>query len=84
MRGDPHFTTADNVTYTFNGLGEYILTKNRDLTETNAVEIQVRSKLFPHWCPCFGLLMMSTMDTCEQALVALKTWIYHACYCHTV
>ena len=42
MRGDPHFTTADGVEYTFNGLGEYILTRSTDMTEPNAVEIQVR------------------------------------------
>ena len=35
MRGDPHFTTMDGLTYTFNGRGEFILLKAAN------VEIQV-------------------------------------------
>ena len=27
MTGDPHFTTLDGITYTFNGRGEYTLVK---------------------------------------------------------
>ena len=36
MRGDPHFTTMDGLTYTFNGRGEFVLLK------TENVELQVR------------------------------------------
>ena len=30
MRGDPHITTIDGKTYTFNGLGEYWLIETRN------------------------------------------------------
>jgi len=40
--GDPHFTTLDNFTYTFNGIGEYVLL--RAMGEVN-VEFQGRTAL---------------------------------------
>ena len=40
--GDPHFTTLDDFTYTFNGLGEYVLL--RAMGEIN-VEFQGRTAL---------------------------------------
>ena len=39
--GDPHINTLDGGTYTFNGLGEYVLLRTND-TE---FEIQARTKL---------------------------------------
>lgn len=42
--GDPHFTTLDNYTYTFNGLGEYVLL--RSSAEIN-VEFQGRTTEAP-------------------------------------
>ena len=39
--GDPHVTTYDNTTYTFNGLGKYILSKAKD----NSFEIQASTSL---------------------------------------
>ena len=44
MGGDPHFTTLDDFTYTFNGLGEYVLL--RAAGEIN-VEFQARTALVP-------------------------------------
>ena len=41
LRGDPHITTADGKSYTFNGHGEYVLVRTRNPD----VEIQVRI----HW-----------------------------------
>ena len=42
--GDPHFTTLDDFTYTFNGIGEYVLL--RAVGEVN-VELQGRTVLVP-------------------------------------
>ena len=42
--GDPHFTTLDEFTYTFNGIGEYVLL--RAMGEVN-VEFQGRTALVP-------------------------------------
>jgi len=42
--GDPHFTTLDDFTYTFNGIGEYVLL--RAAGEINA-ELQGRTVLVP-------------------------------------
>ena len=36
--GDPHITTLDGRTYTFNGLGEYVITRI-----TNEFELQART-----------------------------------------
>ena len=36
--GDPHITTLDDQTYTFNGLGEYVVLRSGDL------EIQARTE----------------------------------------
>jgi len=41
--GDPHFTTLDNFTYTFNGLGEYVLLR----APGENVEFQARTTLVP-------------------------------------
>ena len=60
MRGDPHFTTADRVEYTFNGLGEYILTRSTDMTEANAVEIQVR------WQISSFISLLTAKITCDM------------------
>ena len=37
MWGDPHIKTLDNLEYTFNGLGEYIMVK------TDSFELQART-----------------------------------------
>ncbi|XP_070537209.1 mucin-4-like [Ptychodera flava] len=42
MFGDPHITTLDNATYTFNGLGEYILVEVGDAVFT----LQARTSRF--------------------------------------
>ena len=42
--GDPHFTTLDNFTYTFNGIGEYVLLRAEG--EVN-IEFQGRTALVP-------------------------------------
>ena len=39
--GDPHFVTLDGKNYTFNGLGEYIMTDARD----GFFQLQARTKL---------------------------------------
>ena len=41
IRGDPHITTLDDLTYTFNGHGEYVLLQTLD-GET-PFQLQVRS-----------------------------------------
>lgn len=38
--GDPHFTTLDNTTYTFNGLGEYTMT----VIDNGVFEMQARTR----------------------------------------
>ena len=40
-KGDPHINTLDGSTYTFNGLGEYVLLR----TSKTEFEIQARTKL---------------------------------------
>jgi hypothetical protein len=37
--GDPHVTSYDNLTYTFNGYGKFILSKAKD----NSFEIQAKT-----------------------------------------
>ena len=39
--GDPHFVTLDGKNYTFNGLGEYVMTDARD----GFFQLQARTKL---------------------------------------
>lgn len=41
--GDPHFTTLDGRSYTFNGWGEYIL-----LDIDDSISIQARTELVPN------------------------------------
>ena len=43
-RGDPHFTTLDGRTYTFNGLGEYVLLRE----SSNNFEFQGRTESAPN------------------------------------
>lgn len=38
--GDPHFSTLDNKTYTFNGLGEYTMV----VIDNGVFEMQARTK----------------------------------------
>ncbi|RDD39381.1 Mucin-like protein [Trichoplax sp. H2] len=40
--GDPHFNTVDNQNYTFNGIGDFILLRNRTMSQT-PFEFQARS-----------------------------------------
>ena len=39
--GDPHFTTLDGFTYTFNGIGEYVLVRSME----DDIEFQARTEL---------------------------------------
>ena len=42
--GDPHITTLDGLTYTFNGLGEYVmLTMIEPTSNTTLLDIQTRT-----------------------------------------
>ena len=43
-RGDPHITTIDGRTYTFNGLGEYVLLREN----ASSFEFQARTELAPN------------------------------------
>ena len=43
-RGDPHITTLDERTYTFNGLGEYVLLREN----SKDFEFQGRTELAPN------------------------------------
>lgn len=36
--GDPHITTLDNVTYTFNGLGDFLLVQAQDTNSSFRLE----------------------------------------------
>ena len=40
MFGDPHFYTFDDTQYTFNGKGEYVLTRVN--TDRNKIDVQAR------------------------------------------
>lgn len=44
MWGDPHFRSVDNMTFTFNGIGEYVLI--RPISNSNGPEIQARFALY--------------------------------------
>uniref|UniRef100_H2ZSP3 Uncharacterized protein n=1 Tax=Latimeria chalumnae TaxID=7897 RepID=H2ZSP3_LATCH len=41
--GDPHITTLDNVLYTFNGLGEFIIVNVKDENDTTIFRFQGRT-----------------------------------------
>ena len=46
MRGDPHITTIDGKSYTFNGLGEYwLISTSNPVTAGAQVQIVTSSKL---------------------------------------
>ena len=45
MRGDPHITTIDGKSYTFNGLGEYWLIHTTPETAGAQVELVTSYKL---------------------------------------
>ncbi|XP_071806166.1 sushi domain-containing protein 2-like [Asterias amurensis] len=40
--GDPHFVTFDNMSYTFNGYGEYVLLKTKDATTKTEFRMEGR------------------------------------------
>ena len=43
--GDPHFYTFDDTQYTFNGKGEYVLTRVN--TDRNKIDVQGRFETVP-------------------------------------
>ena len=45
MFGDPHFYTFDDTQYTFNGKGEYVLTRVN--TDRNKIDVQARFETVP-------------------------------------
>ena len=45
MFGDPHFYTFDDTQYTFNGKGEYVLTRVN--TDRNKIDVQGRFETVP-------------------------------------
>ena len=45
MFGDPHFYTFDDTQYTFNGKGEYVLTRVN--TDRNQLDVQGRFEQAP-------------------------------------
>lgn len=55
--GDPHFQTVDGHTYTFNGLGEYVLLQS----EENNLEIQVRLTLLDMLSTDFNATVISAI-----------------------
>ena len=49
MRGDPHITTIDGKSYTFNGLGEYwLISTSNPVTAGAQVRFVASSKLRTH------------------------------------
>ena len=70
--GDPHINTLDGVTYTFNGLGEYVLlcTINADF------EIQARTKLAtPSTTATVFSAMALTSDKDRTEVVEVRKFI---------
>lgn len=55
--GDPHFQTVDGHTYTFNGLGEYVLLRSLG----NDLEIQVRLTLLDMLSTDFNATVISAV-----------------------
>lgn len=55
--GDPHFQTVDGHTYTFNGLGEYVLLQSPE----NNLEIQVRLTLLDMLSTDFNATVISAV-----------------------
>ncbi|XP_065185672.1 mucin-like protein [Sycon ciliatum] len=46
--GDPHFVTFDGAAFTFNGLGDYLLSEAYDASSNTSVVIQIRTILVPN------------------------------------
>ena len=83
--GDPHFTTIDDFTYTFNGLGEYVLL--RAMGEVN-VEFQGRTALVPSSnATVFSAFAIQHEDVTVQVTIlcpieVIAAYVQYALYMH--
>ena len=74
MRGDPHFTTMDGLTYTFNGRGEFVLLRTYEADGTTiSVEIQVRFYIYIASIQCNDASNTGLIEN-QGSHTTWKTW----------
>ena len=55
LRGDPHITTLDDLTYTFNGHGEFILVESTSGTNF-MIQVSLQGLVSSVYAQCFNHL----------------------------
>ena len=74
--GDPHITTLDGFTYTFNGIGEYVLVRSVD----DDIEFQGRTTLVENSnATAFSAFAIRHNGTTVQVMLLLCSELFDLC-----
>ena len=65
---DPHITTLDEGSYTFNGLGEYVLLR----TDSEDFEVQARTKLAAPNTTATAFSAIAVSDSNRSSIVEVR------------